>query len=291
MSETILASASTGTATAGSAGSITLAAGASASDGAYAGMTINITGGTGSGQTAVIASYTGSTKVALLTAALGTVTDNTSVYNIPVQVIYKPISAALESTTFYCNVDSVRHIMLGARGTWALKLSAQGIPMFSFTFTGLFAVPTDVTIPAVTLTTFAAPLAVNNTNTTGLVVAGYTGGVVSDLSVDLANTIVFRSLPGGTENVVMTDRKPAGSVTFEATTVAAKDWWTYMKNVTLGLLSITHGTTAGNKLKIDTPQMQLTAPTYGDKDGITMVTVKCDFVPQNGNDEVVLCFL
>lgn len=290
-SATALAAPVTGTATAGSAGSMTLAAGSSAVDGAYVGMTIYTTGGTGSGQSAVIASYTGATKVALLTAPLAVLTDATTVYNIPAQVIYKPVSSALESVAFYCNVDGVRHLMLGARGSVSMKGSDQGIPMFSFTFTGLYTTPTDVTIPAVTLTQFATPLAINNTNTTGLNISGYLAAVASDFSFDLANSVTFRSLIGGSENVVLTDRKPTGSITFEATTVAAKDWWTMMKNVVLGPFSVTHGTVAGNKVKIDAPAQQLTSPSYGDKDGITMITLKQDFIPVLGNDELTLCFM
>lgn len=291
MSATTLAAPSTGTATAGSVGSMTLAASASATDGTYAGMTIYTTGGTGTGQAAVIASYTGATKVALLTAPLAVVTDATTVYNIPAQVIYKPVSAALESTAFYCNVDGIRHLALGARGTVSMKASAQGIPMFSFQFTALYTTPTDVTIPAVTLTAYAAPLAINNTNTTNVNISGYLSAVVSDFSFDLATAVTFRSLPGGTESVILTDRQPTGSITFEATTVAAKDWWTLMKAVTLGVFSITHGTVAGNKVKIDAPSQQLTTPAYSDKDGITMLTVKQAFIPVNGNDEITLAFL
>ncbi|MET3132861.1 hypothetical protein AAKU55_003142 [Oxalobacteraceae bacterium GrIS 1.11] len=290
LSETILAAPLTGTSTAGSAGSMTLAAGASAVDGAYAGMTINITGGTGAGQSGVVASYVGLTKVATLTAPFGVLTDATSVYTVPAQVIYKPVSAGFESTTIYCNVDGIRHILMGARGTVALKAGVQTIPMLTFAFTGMYVTPTDVPIPAVTLTAFMQPLAVNNINTSGLVIAGYAGGVASDFSVDFANTVVFRSLVGGTESVVLTDRKPAGSLTFEATTVAAKDWWSTVKNVQLGVFSILHGTVPGNKVKIDGPSMQLTTPTYADKDGITMLTVKADFIPVNGNDELILSF-
>jgi hypothetical protein len=289
MSETLLGTALTGTAAAGGASTIQFAAGASATDGTYVGMTVYITGGTGSGQSGVVQSYVGSTKTATMTVAWATPTDVTSVYNIPKQVVYQPVSSAFESIAIYCNVDSVRHILLGSRGTVAIKASAQGIPMFSFTFTGLFLTPTDVTMPAVTLSAFQQPLAINNTNTSSLVVAGYSAAVGSDFSFDLANTVVFRSLVGGSENVVLTDRKPSGSITQEATTVAAKDWWTQIKNVTLGAFSMTHGTAAGNKVKIDAPAMQLTTPAYSDKDGITMLGTKADLIPVIGNDEITIC--
>jgi hypothetical protein len=291
LSATTLAAAVTGAATAGNPTSITLAAAASAVDGAYVGMTVNLTGGAGAGQSAVIASYVGATKVATFTAPLATAAAAATAYTLPTQVVYRPVSDLFESVAFYVNVDSVRHLMLGARGTVSLKASAQGIPMWSFAFTGLYTTPTDVPIPAVTLTQYAAPLAVNNQNTSGLNISGYLASVVSDFSIDLAASVVFRSLPGGSESVQLTDRQPAGSVTFEATTVAAKDWWTLMKTVVLGPFSVTHGTAAGNKIKIDAPQQQLTTPSYGDKDGVTMLTCKQTFNPLNGNDELTICFM
>jgi hypothetical protein len=291
LSAKTLAAALSGAAAAGSAASITLAAGASAIDDAYTGMTINLTGGTGAGQSAVIASYNGTTKVATFTAPLATAAAAATAYTLPLQVVYRPVSDLFESVAFYVNVDNVKHLVLGARGTVSVKASAQGIPMWSFAFTGLYTTPTDTPIPAVVLTQYAAPLAVNNQSTTGLNISGYLGGVISDFSIDLAASVVFRSLPGGTEQVLLTDRQPTGSITFEATTVAAKDWWTLMKNVVLGPFSVTHGTAAGNKVKIDAPQQQLTTPSYGDKDGITMLTCKQTFNPLNGNDELTICFM
>ena len=72
----------TGTAQAGAATTITLAAsGPSATDDFYNDMLIEITGGTGSGQTAVISDYVGSTKVATV-PTWTTNPDNTSTYKI-----------------------------------------------------------------------------------------------------------------------------------------------------------------------------------------------------------------
>jgi hypothetical protein len=291
LAATTLAAAVNGTVTAGSASGATLAASASAVDGVYVGLTVYITAGTGVGQSAVIASYTGATKAATFTAALATALDNTSVYSFPPQVVYKPVSANLESVAFYVSVDKVRHLMLGARGTVSLKMSAQGIPMWSFKFTGLYTTPTDVDIPNPNVNVYVAPLAVNNANTTGVNMSGFLGAALSEFSLDLAAAVTYRSLPGGGEQVVLTDRQPAGSVTIEATTVGTKDWWTLVKNVFLGPFSITHGIAAGNKVKIDAPQQQLTTPAYGDKDGITMLTLKQTFVPLNGNDEFTIAFL
>jgi hypothetical protein len=70
-----------GTAQAGAATTITLAAGASAVDDEYNNMAITIDSGTGSGQTAIISDYVGSTKVATV-PTWGTNPDATSVYRV-----------------------------------------------------------------------------------------------------------------------------------------------------------------------------------------------------------------
>ncbi len=71
----------TGTAQAGAATTITLAATASVTDDVYNSMTVYISSGTGSGQIKVITDYVGSTKVATV-SAWTTQPDTTSVYEI-----------------------------------------------------------------------------------------------------------------------------------------------------------------------------------------------------------------
>lgn len=70
----------TGTAQAGGATTITLAAGASATDDAYNGLYVSLTGGTGSGQYALITDYVGATKVATVDATWTTNPDATTTY-------------------------------------------------------------------------------------------------------------------------------------------------------------------------------------------------------------------
>jgi len=75
----------TGTAQAGGASTITLAAGASSTPGFYDDMVVFIVSGTGAGQTRKISSdttYNGTTKVATVTEAWAVQPDNTSVYQI-----------------------------------------------------------------------------------------------------------------------------------------------------------------------------------------------------------------
>lgn len=67
-------------------GYITLRAGASATDNAYAGLTVEITGGKGIGQSETIESYDGSLKRAYIAGFWGTVPDGTSTYEVKVEI-------------------------------------------------------------------------------------------------------------------------------------------------------------------------------------------------------------
>lgn len=199
-------------------------------------------------------------------------------------VTYAPISTGFESIVIYINVDGVLHKATGSRGTYSATWPTKDIPVLKFTFTGLWNQVTDAVAPVPTYTAWQDPLPVSNVNTTPFTLHGY-AAVMSELSVDMSGSIVHRSLVGGAEQVMITDRQPQGSITIEATTVAAKDWWTIAKNATLGALDITHGTVAGNKVRFQAPKSQLTTPAYSEMDGIQMLQMSLNLVPNTGNDE------
>lgn len=200
-------------------------------------------------------------------------------------VTYAPISSAFESATFYFNVDGVLHKLTGARGTWSLSMKIKEIPTLKFTFTGIYNTVTDTAAPAPTYTPWKDPLPVTNINTTPFTLHSF-AAVMSELTVDMAGAIAHRTLVGGAEAVLITDREPQGSITIEATTIAAKDWWTIARNATKGALAITHGLTAGNKVQFNGPNVQLTKPSYTELDGVQMLQMGMNLVPSTaGNDE------
>jgi hypothetical protein len=200
-------------------------------------------------------------------------------------VVYTPVSSSFESVTLYHNVDGVLHKITGARGNVELDIRARQIPVFKFTFTGLYNAPTDTAAPAVTYTAFQTPLAANSDNSTGFSLFSYSGALES-LSLNLNNAISYRSLIGA-EDVLMTDRQVSGTVMFEAPTIAAKDFFTVALGTALGALDITHGTTAGNRVQITSSRVSAQNPTYQDQDGIMMMQVPVRLVPSTaGNDEI-----
>jgi hypothetical protein len=292
MAVTTTAAAITGTAQAGAAGSITLASGASAIDNIYVGMVISITAGTGNGSVGVITAYNGSTKVATVQASTAAFTPNdTSEYSISANVGYKPVSSEFESASIYVYVGGeVLHKITGCRGTYSLNAAVNEIPVINFEMTGIYNAPTDTAAPSVTFTNQATPLIFKAGNASAFSMMSYTGCLQS-LSFNIANETVYRELVGCTKNIMITNRAPAGDVVIEAPKMAQKDFFTIANSDTNGTISFLHGTTAGNRVTLTAPKVDITNPSYEDQDGIQMLNIPYVAIPTSaGNDEVVLTF-
>lgn len=199
-------------------------------------------------------------------------------------VKYTPISSSIESITMYVNVDGVLHKMFGSRGTVELTVNVKKIPVFKFNFTGLFELPTDAAAPVADFSKFHVPLIANTQNTPGFELFGYSGNLES-VNFNLANEVSYVPLIG-TESVKILDRKPAGSLLFEAPTMAEKDFFTIATETELGEMSLTHGIKAGQIVKISAPKVNIGNPTYQDSNGVTMISVPFTANPDTGNDEL-----
>ncbi|MBS4019051.1 MAG: hypothetical protein KGZ68_12530 [Dechloromonas sp.] len=207
------------------------------------------------------------------------------------KVEYKPVSSNQEALSIYFNVDGVLHKMTGARGTVKLGFSVDGLPLFNFSFMGLYAPVVDAAMPALTLSAWKKPLPINPTNTPTFSLHGYAAKLLS-LDIDVANEINDIVLLNDSRRIDLTDRQSTGKVVFEATTVAQKNWWSTIADSTLAALQLIHGTTAGNKVQIDAPAVQILNPTYTDQKKIVMLNADLSLLPTAaGNDELVITAL
>ncbi|MBL0142661.1 MAG: hypothetical protein IPP91_11310 [Betaproteobacteria bacterium] len=286
MSETTTAADVTGAAQAGAATTVTLAAGASAVDNFYNGMKVDITAGTGSGSTGIIVGYVGATKIATVAAPWVVNPAAASTYAIRANVQYRGVSTAMESVAFVCNYDGVQHKFLGGRGKVSLTLNAKGIPVWKYSLMGLYQTVTDTAQVTPDYAAWKSPITANSTNTPVFHLHGVTP-VVDTFAMDLAQNAIYRALIGF-EQVLVTDRKPKGSIKFDATLVATKDWWTIAKNATLGPAAFRHGAVGGNIVQCSFPAVQIEPPEYEDSDGVLMVNAGLIPVPVLGNDEAYI---
>jgi len=201
-------------------------------------------------------------------------------------VTYAPVSSNFESCTLYFDNDGIRHKITGCRGTFSMNCEVNAIPTLSFTMMGIYNAPTDTSLPTATYTDQATPVLFRQGNTSSFSIFGYSG-ILQALSLDIANENIYRELIGGTKEVLLTDRKPAGEVTVEAVSLATHDFFTDATGTSTGGLSFTHGTVAGNIVAFSSPQTDLGSPAYADQDGIQMITLPYTATPTTaGNDEL-----
>lgn len=204
--------------------------------------------------------------------------------NTLVSVVYAPITTGEVSSSLYFLLDGRQHKLLGWFGNVEARVVSGRIPVFAFSGIGLHVAPTDVALPTPTLSGFTKPVAVNNANTTPATLHAF-AGKIREISFATGNVLPYRNLPNS-EAVRFVDRMSSGSVRLEDELVAAKDWWTSIKNGTLGALSLQQGQVVGNKVTLAAPNVQLTEPQMDDEDGIGMIRMRMELTPSAaGNDE------
>ncbi len=181
------------------------------------------------------------------------------------------------------------HKITGARGTVSRSLKHNSVPMYKFSFLGIYNAPTDTALPALTFgATWPKPLVVDKVNTT-FTIGGYSA-VLEDLAFDDGVVHNWKNNPNNTEEVRITGRAEPikGSCTLQADTIANKDWFTGAKAGTTVAIALVHGTAAGNKWKLDAATVLPLNPTEADQGGVLMYKLELEFYPTGaGNDEHV----
>ena len=206
-------------------------------------------------------------------------------------VTYAPVSGSFESATIYYNVDGVLHKTTGCRGSFALEASVGEIPKLNFAFQGIYVPPVDAALPTVTYGAQATPLIFKNGNTTGFQLLSYSGALQS-VNFDVGVTTQYMELVGGTKEVLITDRNSTGSVTLEAVTIATKDYFAAaLTDTSLGNLTFTHGTTAGNIVEFASTKIDIGDVNYSELNGVVMAEIPVTACPStSGNDEFSLIY-
>jgi hypothetical protein len=205
------------------------------------------------------------------------------------KVTYAPVSESFSSCTIYVNIDGVNHTVTGCRGTVTLNMTVSQIPVYQFDLMGIYNGPTDVAFSSVTtnFNGFQTPQLFNNTNSTGFSFHSYSPEL-SSLELQIGMEMVYRELVGSVREVLLTDRNTAGTVQFDAVTMATKDYFTSAITSVSGNCTVTHGTTAGNKVKVTVPRANISTINYTEQDRVTQYAIPFTALPSNngvGDDE------
>lgn len=205
------------------------------------------------------------------------------------KVEYSPITDGQESVAIYLAIDTVRHVLLGSRGTVVKKLNAQGIPVMSFTLTGLFAVPTTQAKVVPTLTAFKAPLVATKANTPTFTIGGV-AMILRSFEMNLGNQVEQRLLVGY-EGIHITGREESLKAQVEAVALATYNPFTIAQNQTLQAIALTHGVAAGYKWTLDVASAQQHRLSgYANEQNIVEWPLDFTPLPTAGNDQWKLTF-
>jgi hypothetical protein len=287
----------TGSAAAGAANTITLAAAASAVTGAYVGFPIIITSGTGVGHAGVITAYNGTTKVATVVPTTATfVPAASSGYKIPALSMYQPISSfgANSSCTLVAVKDSNVHRIEGFRGSPALNAPLNQYGTFTVTGVGRYVAPTAKSAESFTYGGQADPVPVTPRHTRGLRFQGY-GPCSEGFTFDWGLSTTFRSLVNCDTEALITDRpNPNGTLTIENPAVATKDFFTAAADnsgASDGPFVVQQGTVETQSSILFAPKAAISGDlSFSDSDGIDMLNIPFTALPTSGNDETRLIF-
>lgn len=206
-----------------------------------------------------------------------------------VSVTYEPVSDNFESITLHYVQDGILYAVPGCRGSVSVDMSKDQLPMLKFSFTGLHRVPVETSSVTPAPVAFAEAIAVTAQNTPTYTLDSYDLKAEA-FSMDLANTVVYRNVVNS-ESVQITDRAPAGSVSFEMPKLSQKNYLEIAESGDKVPLEIVHGVTAGNITTITAANTQLSQPARSDSDGILALGMNARFIPTSaGDDELSLAF-
>jgi hypothetical protein len=207
-------------------------------------------------------------------------------------VTYNPISSAHESITIYWYEGGKKlHKITGARGDYTVKVTAGGVALISFKFTGHYTPPTDVSIPTPTYLNTVPRAALSMTVTIGGVTV-----VCRDWSVSAGQTVALPPSLGATDGyseVQVTDQNFTGTMTVESELSSVIDFDALLIAGTAGTFSTgTLGSVGGNKFALSsaTNGLYFMSRDWAEGEGLRLRTMPFGLVDNAGNDAVAMVF-
>ena len=236
-------------------------------------------------------------------------------------ILYKPVSdlSKMCTVTILCRVDGIVHNMRGCLGTFSIAMTQGEIPTITFTMTGHYNAPYDwedtLVSPGNRAVTLSPPPMLFNTRSAyydtsedslfGKIAVGnaeaqlFTTKIIG-FSLDVANEVIYREFidslaadPKTGQNIFITDRKAAGTMTVEATKATESYPWAEFgtgigRSLKIGVNGNVQAPIPGSGIEINSPSVTTGAPSYGDDQGIVTLEVPLRFQPIMGNDDFTI---
>ncbi|WP_306603934.1 phage tail tube protein [Azonexus sp.] len=202
---------------------------------------------------------------------------------------YNVVSENFDSLSAYINIDGTLHKLLGCRGEAKFALSAKGLPILKIELTSLYTAPAAAGMPAVDKTGWLIEEAVNAVKTGPLTVNGV-DLAFSSFEWSCGNKIARIDLPGPQREVAITNRAPTASATVLAPALGVFNPYALAEANTPVLVSNTHGSAAGKKVKTDL-KATISGVSEDQVEGMLAYKLSFSLDPVVGNDEITLTIL
>lgn len=217
----------------------------------------------------------------------------------PARVEYTPVSTSLQSLTIYYYDDGALHKLLGAMGTCTLTAKVGERPMLKFDFIGLDGGDSASANPSPTLTAWQKPVVMTQNNVTDIKIGlsyaagAFSGGTAypsNGLEIMFNNEVNHNPLLSS-ETVDIANRDMSGSVAFDLTAGQEVSFQSSVKANTTQTMGMVIGTSAGNKVMIYMPTVQMINPKKEELNGKRLIGYDLRVIPSTGNDELKLVTL
>ena len=201
-------------------------------------------------------------------------------------VTYKPATNSLSnSMTLGGYMDGMCKRLWGARGNVSLSIEAGRPGILHFDFEGADFEVIDLALLVPVYSTVVPPVFLGAT----LLLDAY-AAIASKVDIDVANTLAKReslTASSGHLSTLITGRNPKGSLDPELPTVAIYDFYGKWKTPgTLGALSLSAGSVAGNIINISCPKVRYAAIADQDRGGIRTLGIDFQACLNTGDDEI-----
>jgi len=201
------------------------------------------------------------------------------------KIEYLPVSEGFESCTLYVYKDGIFHKITGCRGTFTINGSVGKYLGVKWGFKGIYNAPVDASPAAQTFSSVVPPLLFS----AGLALDAYSP-VATAIEIAANNDLAKRTdlnTVTGLREIMITGRKPGGSLDPETVTEASYAFWNKWGNASVAALNIGPiGSTSGNIITITAPKMQYKEVGYGDREGILTYQVPFQLAMNSGDDEL-----
>ena len=201
------------------------------------------------------------------------------------KIDYNPISASIPSCTIGLYADGKRYLFAGCRGNVRLVGTVGEPVMFEFSFKGKLTSHADAALlGSITYETTVPPPLLN----AAFSIQGLSAKV-SKFEIDIGNELTLRtdiSDVTGFASCLITKRKPTIKIDPEVETDAVHDFLDKLFTDVTGTLTMTIGSTAGNKIVVTAPAVQYSEADDGEREGNDIYDLTAMLTLSSADDEV-----